>query len=76
MKRVEGWWETTKNDAKMIVESILDCILRALRKSERVEIRGIGSFGTLERRARIGRDPKSGQRVRVAAKKGFIFSSK
>lgn len=45
--------ETTKNDAKVIVESILDSIVRALRKSERVEIRGFGSFGTRERRARI-----------------------
>lgn len=60
--------ETTKNGARVIVESILDSIVRALRKSEKVEIRGFGSFGTRRRRARIGRNPKTGMKVSVPAK--------
>ena len=65
--------ETTKHDAKVIVESILDSIVRALRKSEKVEIRGFGSFGTRPRRARIGRNPKSGIKVSVPAKRVPYF---
>lgn len=55
-------------DADIAVKEILDAIGQSLAKGDRVEIRGFGSFGLNYRPARIGRNPKSGEKVQVAAK--------
>ncbi len=55
-------------DADEAVKSILDAMTRALAAGGRVEIRGFGSFALNYRPPRIGRNPKSGERVHVPAK--------
>jgi integration host factor subunit beta len=55
-------------DAELAVKMILDAMGESLAKGERIEIRGFGSFSLSFRPARIGRNPKSGERVQVAAK--------
>ena len=60
--------EVTRKDSEVIVETIFECIVTSLRNSEKIEIRGFGSFRTRERRGRIGRNPKSGERVEVPPK--------
>ena len=55
-------------DADIAVKEILDAIGQSLAKGDRVEIRGFGSFGLNYRPARTGRNPKSGEKVQVAAK--------
>ena len=55
-------------DAYVAVECILDAISAALVKGDRVEIRGFGSFGLNYRPPRVGRNPKSGEKVLVPAK--------
>jgi integration host factor subunit beta len=51
------------------VEAIFDSIVRSLRTGDKIEIRGFGSFRTRQRQPRIGRNPKTGARVEVPAKK-------
>ena len=46
---------------------------RALRTGEKIEIRGFGSFRTRQRQPRIGRNPKTGTRVEVPAKRIPFF---
>lgn len=65
--------EMTRKDSEVIVESIFDSIVRALRGGDKIEIRGFGSFRTRERQARIGRNPKTGERVDVPAKRIPFF---
>ncbi len=65
--------EMTRKDSEVIVEAIFDSIVRALRSGDKVEIRGFGSFRTRERQARIGRNPKTGERVEVPAKRIPFF---
>jgi integration host factor subunit beta len=48
-------------------------MVHAIARGERVEIRGFGSFHTRPRRARIGRNPKTGARVEVPAKRVPFF---
>ena len=55
-------------DAYVAVECILTAISDALVKGDRVEIRGFGSFGLNYRPPRVGRNPKSGEKVNVPAK--------
>lgn len=59
----------TRKDAEVIVEAILDGVVRALRNGEKVEIRGLGSFRTRQREPRVGHNPKTGARVEVPAKR-------
>ena len=61
--------EMTRKESEVIVEAIFDSIVRALRSNDKIEIRGFGSFRTRQRQPRIGRNPKTGARVDVPAKK-------
>jgi integration host factor subunit beta len=61
--------EMTRKESEVIVEAIFDSIVRSLRNADKIEIRGFGSFRTRQRQARIGRNPKTGTRVEVPAKK-------
>jgi integration host factor subunit beta len=61
--------EMTRKDSEIIVESIFDAVVKSLRNGDKIEIRGFGSFRTRQRQPRIGRNPKTGTRVEVPAKR-------
>jgi integration host factor subunit beta len=65
--------ELTRKDSEVIVETIFDSVVRALRVGDKIEIRGFGSFRTRQRKPRVGRNPKTGDRVEVPAKKIPFF---
>jgi integration host factor subunit beta len=65
--------EMSRKDSEVMVETIFDSIVRALRSGEKIEIRGFGSFRTRQRQSRIGRNPKTGTRVEVPAKRIPFF---
>ena len=55
-------------DSELIVKTILNEMTKSLCRGNRIEIRGFGSFGLNLRPSRIGRNPKSGERVTVPPK--------
>jgi integration host factor subunit beta len=59
----------SRKDSETIVEMIFESIVKSLRAGDKIEIRGFGSFRTRQRNPRIGRNPKTGARVDVPAKK-------
>src|SRR6266436_5858684 len=61
--------ELTRKDSEVIVDTIFDSVVRSLRVGDKIEIRGFGSFRTRQRKPRVGRNPKTGARVEVPAKK-------
>ena len=61
--------EMTRKDSEVIVEAIFDSVVKALRGGDKIEIRGFGSFRTRQRQPRVGRNPKTGARVEVPAKR-------
>jgi integration host factor subunit beta len=65
--------ELPRKESETIVETIFHSIIGALQKGEKIEIRGFGSFRTRERRGRVGRNPKTGEKVEVPAKKIPFF---
>jgi integration host factor subunit beta len=65
--------EMTRKESEVIVETIFESIVKSLRSGDKIEIRGFGSFRTRQRKARIGRNPKSGDRVEVPAKRIPFF---
>jgi len=65
--------EFTRKESEIIVEAIFDSVVNALREDDKIEIRGFGSFRTRQRQSRIGRNPKTGARVDVPAKRVPFF---
>lgn len=60
-------------DSEVIINSIFDSMVNAMEQEERIEIRGFGSFVVKHRRAREGRNPKTGVMVSVSAKRVPFF---
>ena len=65
----------TRKESEMVVNIVFDAMCEALKKGEKVEIRGFGSFTIREREAREARNPKSGEVVRIPAKKTPFFKT-
>jgi integration host factor subunit beta len=63
----------SKKDTEVVVNTIFDSMIEALRKGERIEIRGFGSFQVKVREAREGRNPKTGEPVYISAKRTPFF---
>lgn len=61
--------QLTQRDAELAVKTILDAVSEALINSQRIEIRGFGSFSITQRPPRLGRNPRSGEVVHVPAKR-------
>ena len=55
-------------DVERIVATVFDEISAALARGDRIELRGFGAFSVKRRAARIGRNPRTGDMVQVAAK--------
>ena len=62
-----------KKDLDKFTEIILKEIKRTLRRGERVELRGFGIFSTNMQKARISRNPKTGEKVKTPEKKTIHF---
>jgi DNA-binding protein HU-beta len=65
--------ELTKRQAGEVVDLILDEIKRALQKGDRVALTPFGSFVVRARKAREGRNPKTGDKIKIAARKVPAF---
>ena len=60
-------------DLEQLVNTVFETITRALEDGDRVELRGFGAFSVRERKARIGRNPRTGEPVNVEAKRMPFF---
>ena len=65
----------TRKQVEVVVNTVLDGIKDALSREDKVEIRGFGSFRIRYRRAKEGRNPKTGETVQVPPKKVPFFKA-
>lgn len=63
----------SKKDIEIIVNGVFSSIKETLKNGGKVEIRGFGSFKVREKSAKIGRNPKTGEKVNVPPKKVPYF---
>jgi integration host factor beta subunit len=63
----------SKKDTEVVVNTIFDSMIEALKQGDRIEIRGFGSFQVKIREAREGRNPKTGEPVHIGAKRTPFF---
>jgi integration host factor subunit beta len=61
--------DLSKKDAEIVVNTVFEQIIEALKGDDKIELRGFGSFRVRRRRSRQGRNPKTGDRVDVPSKR-------
>ena len=65
----------TKKEAAEAVDAVIAAITKALSKGEKVSLVGFGSFSVRKRKARTGRNPQTGEAIKIKAKKVPVFSA-
>jgi DNA-binding protein HU-beta len=65
----------SKADAQKSVEAVLDTITTSLKKGDRVALTGFGTFEVRDRAARTGRNPQTGEAIKVKASKVPAFKA-
>ena len=73
VEQVTALGSLTRRDGEVIVETFFESVIEAVAADDKVEIRGFGSFRTRQRNARTGRNPKTGDKVEVPAKRVPYF---
>lgn len=69
----ERFPQLTHADTTLSIQTILNSMTDALVNNDRIEVRGFGSFNISIRPARIARNPRTGEKVNVAAKRAPHF---
>jgi integration host factor subunit beta len=75
IEKVANKINLTKKETESIVSIVFQSITDSLTQGDQVELRGFGSFRIRERDVRVGRNPKSGEKVDVPAKKVPFFKT-
>ena len=64
-----------KKDAEAAVVAFVDTIKEALKKGEKVQLIGFGTFESKKRPARVARNPRTGEEIKVKASKSPVFKA-
>ena len=67
--------ELSKKDTEAAVNAAIESITEALKKGDKVQLVGFGSFEVKERAARIGRNPKTKESIKIPASKVPVFKA-
>ena len=65
----------TKKDSAKAIEAVVDAVTRALSSGEKVQLVGFGNFEVRNREARMGRNPRTGVQIKIAARKSPVFKA-
>jgi len=67
--------ELSKKDSEKAVNAAIETVTASLAKGEKVQLVGFGSFEVKERGARVGRNPKTKEEIKIAASKVPVFKA-
>lgn len=67
--------ELSKADAGRALDSFVEVLAKALKKNDKVSLVGFGTFAVRKRAARVGRNPKTGEPLKIAASKNPTFKA-
>ncbi len=74
IERVAKDSRLTKAGATRAIDALLDNVTKALKKGEKVTLVGFGTFGVSRRKARAGRNPRTGVPIKIAARRALKFA--
>jgi DNA-binding protein HU-beta len=72
--RVSGTIGVGRRDAEAAVNAVIHAVMSEVKAGQKVAIAGFGAFNPTRRKARLGRNPRTGEPVKVAASKGVRFA--
>ncbi|WP_281350250.1 HU family DNA-binding protein [Pseudoxanthomonas taiwanensis] len=75
IEAVAGEAEVTKAEAARAVDAVINTITKALKKGDTVTLVGFGTFQVRKRAARTGRNPKTGETIKIKASKNPTFKA-
>lgn len=75
VKKIATGADISKNKAEFALNATIEAIIRSVTKGDRVQLIGFGTFGSGKRSARIGRNPKTGESIKIAAAKTVKFTA-
>ena len=67
--------ELSKKDSEVALNALVDVIGETLAKGEKVQLIGFGTFESKSRPARVARNPRTGEEVKIAASKAPVFKA-
>lgn len=73
VKKVQDTIGVSRADAERAVETFIDCVVGSLKSGEEVSVSGLGIFATKARPAREGRNPRTGETIRISASRTAKF---
>ena len=73
VEQLAGATDTSKQDAERTLDLVFAGIATALQNGEKLELRGFGTFKIRDQKARVGRNPQTGEAVNIPAKKVAVF---
>ena len=66
--------ELSKKQADAVLQSLVDLTVGSVRKGDPVKIPGLGTFRKVQTKARVGRNPQTGEPIKIPARKKVRFS--
>ena len=75
VKKIAEKSEVSQVEAKAVLEATLESIKEALQGGDAVQLIGFGTFSVAERAARTGKNPRTGEQIKIAAKKVAKFKA-
>jgi DNA-binding protein HU-beta len=63
----------SKTEANTVIDSFATMIMRELKRGERVSLPSFGTFSVAQRKARAGRNPRTGASIQIPARKAAVF---
>ena len=67
--------ELTKKDSEKALKAFIDVVTEELKKGEKIQLVGFGTFEVSERAARVGRNPQTKQEIKIPASKAPKFKA-
>ena len=67
--------EIPKKDAEAVLNAMMEAVGEALKKGDKIQLIGVGSFEVKERAARVGRNPKTLEEIKIPASKYPVFKA-
>ena len=75
VKKIAEKAEVSQAQAKSVLEATLESVKEALQGGDSVQLIGFGTFSVSERAARTGKNPRTGEKIQIAAKKIAKFKA-
>ncbi|PIE57035.1 MAG: hypothetical protein CSA34_01675 [Desulfobulbus propionicus] len=67
--------DTSKNEVTKVIDALLECITKTVASGENVRLVGFGSFSSIKRAPRVGRNPQTGKTIAIPARKTVKFTA-